>query len=64
MEAEAGKRGFVVIDMQPVFEAAYRRDGRRFEFPTDTHWNGHAHGLLAEAARAAIGMPGPGQGKR
>jgi hypothetical protein len=57
MANEAKKRGFVVIDMQPVFEAAYRVDGRRFEFPTDTHWNGHAHGLLAKAAAASGALP-------
>lgn len=53
MAGEARARGFVVIDMQPVFEKSFRTDGRRFEFPTDTHWNGHAHGLLANAAIAA-----------
>lgn len=57
MATEARARGFVVIDMQPVFEAAYRLDGRRFEFPTDTHWNGHAHGLLAKAAAASGVLP-------
>lgn len=64
MAVEAGKRGFKVIDMQPVFEAAYRRDGRRFEFPTDTHWNGHAHGLLAEATKVAVGVPASANAKR
>ncbi len=53
MAAEARARGFIVIDMQPVFEAAFRSDRRRFEFPTDTHWNGHAHGLLAGAVIAS-----------
>ena len=46
---QARARGFVVIDMQPLFEHAYRRDGQRFEFPTDSHWNGRAHGILANA---------------
>ncbi|MGE4218619.1 MAG: hypothetical protein AB7G39_04150 [Alphaproteobacteria bacterium] len=49
MAAEARARGFTVIDLQPSFEAAYARDGRRFEFPTDSHWNGHGHEMLAQA---------------
>ncbi len=57
MAAEARARGFVVIDMQPVFEMSYRADGRRFEFPTDTHWNGRAHGLLARATIATGLLP-------
>lgn len=51
MADQAQSRGFVVIDMQPVFEKAYALEKKRFEFPTDSHWNGYAHGLLAEAIR-------------
>lgn len=64
MAAEARARGFVVIDMQPVFEAAFRVDGRRFEFPTDTHWNGYAHGLLANATAASGVLPLPNPASR
>lgn len=64
MATEARERGFVVIDMQPLFEMAYRRDGRRFEFPTDTHWNSHAHDILAEAAKTTLGVLGPTDAKR
>jgi len=49
MREQAQSRGFLVIDMHPVFENSYIQDGRRFEFVTDTHWNGHGHALLAEA---------------
>ncbi len=49
MAEQAQSRGFLVIDMHPKFEKSYAQDGRRFEFPTDTHWNGHGHALLAEA---------------
>ena len=49
MTEQAQSRGFLVIDMHPKFEESYAQDGRRFEFPTDTHWNGHGHALLAEA---------------
>jgi len=53
-----------VIDLLPVFEATYRGDGSRFEFPSNTHWNGYAHGLLAEAAKVAVGVPAPANAKR
>lgn len=49
MREQATQRGFTVIDMQPVFESAFAKDHKRFEFPTDSHWNGYAHGLLADA---------------
>jgi hypothetical protein len=49
MSEQAAMRGFAVIDMQPVFERAFAKDHKRFEFPTDSHWNGYAHGLLADA---------------
>ncbi len=45
---EATARGFSVIDMQPVFFAHHRATGARYEFPTDGHWNGLAHGLVAQ----------------
>ena len=52
MAAEARARGFTVIDLQPSFEEAFAHDGRRFEFPTDSHWNGHGHEMLARAVMA------------
>ncbi len=54
MADQAARRGFVVIDMQPIFEQAFARDSERFEFPTDSHWNGYAHGLLAEAVASKM----------
>jgi len=47
---ECRKRGYEVIDMHPVFEDSFARRGQRFDYPTDAHWNGLAHGLAAEAA--------------
>jgi len=46
---EARARGVAVVDMHPVFTQRYARDGRRFEFPTDSHWNGEGHGAAADA---------------
>jgi hypothetical protein len=51
MADEARSRGFVVIDMHSVFAKAFAADGRRFEFPSDTHWNGHGHEMLADSIR-------------
>ncbi|HKS04795.1 MAG TPA: hypothetical protein VJR92_00655 [Gemmatimonadaceae bacterium] len=41
--------GFEVIDLQPVFAQHFAREAKRFEFPTDGHWNGMAHGVAATA---------------
>jgi hypothetical protein len=41
--------GFVVLDLGTVFRASFERDGRRFEYPSDNHWNGHGHEVVAMA---------------
>ncbi|MGH6954933.1 MAG: alginate O-acetyltransferase AlgX-related protein, partial [Alphaproteobacteria bacterium] len=46
---EARARGISVVDMHPVFAQRYARDRRRFELPTDSHWNGEGHGAAADA---------------
>jgi hypothetical protein len=52
-QAKAG--GYALIDMQPVFERDYAKNGTRFEFKEDAHWNAAAHGLAAERiARARM----------
>jgi hypothetical protein len=53
--AQASARGYAVIDLQPVFIARYRRDGVRFDFPTDSHWNELGHRVVAEElAKSAL----------
>lgn len=47
--ARAG--GFEVIDMQPLFLSDYARQGRRFEFPDDNHWNAAGHEVFAGAVQ-------------
>ncbi len=47
--ARARARGYEVVDMAPIFKAAYERDQCRFDYAMDGHWNGHAHELAAEA---------------
>src|SRR5262249_12563898 len=49
---EAGRRGHEVIDLQPWF-LARGRDGTRFEFPTDNHWNANGHAVAADALAAS-----------
>ncbi len=45
----AQKSGYTVVDLDGPFEKAFAKDHKRFEFPTDGHWNGYAHGLAADA---------------
>lgn len=45
--------GYEVIDMQEAMTEAYRRDGRKFEFPYDGHWNGHGHAVAADAVKGS-----------
>lgn len=45
---KAKDAGYEVIDMQPVFIDHYRSAGKRFEFPSDAHWNELGHQLAAE----------------
>lgn len=47
--AHAMARGYNVVDMQPRFMARHARDGTRFEWPIDAHWNASGH---EEAAKA------------
>ena len=52
--AQASARGYEVLDMQPVFIERHARDGARFEFPTDKHWNALGHQLVADGVRSSI----------
>ncbi len=52
--AQAKARGFKVIDMEPHFVAAYAADRKRFEHPTDAHWNAHGHEVAAAAVLGAL----------
>ena len=45
----ADSKGYVVIDMQPIFMNHYKTNGNRFEFPNDFHWNSLGHELFADA---------------
>lgn len=54
--ARSRARGYIVADLQPRFIARHVRDGARFEWDIDHHWNSAGH---EEAARAIVetGLP-------
>jgi hypothetical protein len=41
--------GYEVIDAEPLFLDHFRHHGERFEDSRDRHWNGMAHGIVADA---------------
>jgi hypothetical protein len=53
--ADAKAQEFQVVDLDPVFRAAYARDRVPFEYPTDAHWNPRGHAAVAAAVREALG---------
>jgi len=51
----AGASGFEVIDMDPIFRAAFQTRREHFDYqPVDGHWNGLAHHLAAQAVARYI----------
>jgi hypothetical protein len=52
-KAEAARRGYEVIDLQPWFLTHARDAADRYEFPTDAHWNGNGHAVAAQALAAS-----------
>ncbi len=49
LAAEGTRRGFEVRDLTPLMVERHRRDGQRFEFPFNGHWNANGHDVMAEA---------------
>ena len=45
----ARRRGYHVVDMQPVFAEHYRVHRQRFEWPQDAHWNVLGHRVCHDA---------------
>jgi hypothetical protein len=50
---KAQSLGYEVIDLDPRFFAHYAAQGRRFEYPSDSHWNEIGHAITAEAVLAS-----------
>lgn len=47
---ETGNRlGYEVIDLQPLFMEEHQKNGKRFEFPFNNHWNAHGHDVMSKA---------------
>jgi len=56
--ATAGKQGYAVLDLQPLFRADYRAQRRRFEFEDDMHWNEYGHALVARSIAGSAWLSG------
>jgi hypothetical protein len=52
--AQARKYPYRTVDLQPRFIERHKRDGARFEWPIDSHWNATGH----EEAAAAVADTG------
>ena len=52
--SNAARRGYDVIDMQPLFVEHFRVHGTRFEWPHDGHWNALGHSVCAGALRRPV----------
>lgn len=49
----AMENGYEVIYMEPIFINRNHKDGSRFDFETDGHWNALGHKLVAEAIQSS-----------
>lgn len=50
----ARARGFTVVDLVPAFRADWLSNHRRFERPSDFHWNEAGHEVAERAVRDAL----------
>ena len=61
--ADAGRKGYETIDLEPRFIAHYREHRQRFEWPQDGHWNALGHERCFEAVAGselrATAFPAP-----
>lgn len=48
---EAKLRGFQVLDMHKIFEKEYKKNMKKFNFKTDSHWNELGHSLVAKGIK-------------
>ena len=46
---EAKLKGYHVLDMHKEFKKSYRDKKKKFEFKTDSHWNGFGHKTVADS---------------
>lgn len=50
----AARHNVPFVDLHNAFTADWSRNGRRFEFKSDGHWNDHGHAVAARAIAAAM----------
>lgn len=48
---EARLKGYDVIDMQEKFSANFKKEGKKFEFKSDSHWSDIGHALVAKSIK-------------
>ena len=48
VEGLCARHGLECIDLTTAFSNDYKATAQRFDFPTDGHWNEHAHFLASE----------------
>ena len=54
----AAAKGFDVIDMHQQYSAHFTAHGRKFDFPTDGHWNEVGHAVFAHAIQDSPAFKG------
>lgn len=50
----AGKHGIAFLDLHPVFAGDWAKNGKRFDFTSDAHWNEYGHAVAAAAIAEAL----------
>ena len=51
--ANAGRRGYEILDLHPRMSAHYAKHGQKFEWPRDGHWNELGHELCFDAVSSS-----------
>lgn len=55
----ARAQGLPFLDLHPVFAADWAKQQKRFDFPSDAHWNAHGHQVAARAIAQFLLAPPP-----
>lgn len=50
---KAAALGYEAVDLDTRFVPEHARNGAKFDFPDDDHWNGDGHGIAAEAVASS-----------
>ncbi len=44
---KANNHDFNVVDMEPIFKREFKKNGKRFDFTFDNHWNENGHSVVS-----------------